>query len=262
MSLIYLFTPHFDENVIKILGCSVQEGNMNKIPIVFTIDSSVIFSAAVAIKSLVSNALEETFYDIHIFHNGISHKIKTGFDKLSTQNHLIHFHYINEDIFSDFKYYKNSIRFEWYKLLIPDILKEYDKVISAGPGIYFKKDLVNLYNMDISECECCVAEAFSSDKSINNLQNPQVEVMIINCKKLREEGFLQTLLKSEQEYKSAQEIFNNQCDKILRISADRYVYKQIQNSAEFKNIAESLPKEFLCRGFTDFLQEYLAGFKR
>ena len=49
------------------------------VPIVFAFDGRVLRPAAVAIRSLIEAALEDTTYEIHILHPGFSKKINAAF---------------------------------------------------------------------------------------------------------------------------------------------------------------------------------------
>ncbi len=105
---------------------------MNTIPIVFTFDKRIILGAAVAIKSLIDTALPTTSYNIYVYHPDIKDKNIKHFEKmLKDSNHSITFKYIDKARFKDAPINKRGSWQEivYYRLLIPDLLPQYDKVI-------------------------------------------------------------------------------------------------------------------------------------
>ena len=128
---------------------------MVNIPVVFSFDNRIILGASVAIKSLVDCAGENTTYDIRIFHSDIDIKDQKNITLLAEgTRHSISFHYINPDIFKNAPRNKKSwTELVYYRLLIPEIIKEYDKVIYSDVDVLFKGDLSDVYNTDLTDYE-------------------------------------------------------------------------------------------------------------
>lgn len=120
---------------------------MKAIPIVFAFDNNLAMPAAVCLYSLLVNAAEGTIYHIHILHSG---------------NETLDTSYI-ERVIADFTRHKISYisvgtafenAFEirgittpaYYRLLIPELLPEYDKVIYSDVDVIFRNDLSGIYN--------------------------------------------------------------------------------------------------------------------
>lgn len=130
---------------------------MNKIPVVFTFDKRIILGAAVTIKSLIDTAKPETEYDIYVYHPDIDDKTAQEFAKMCEgTKHSITFEYISKEKFKNAPINKNGSWTEivYYRLLIPELLPQYDKVIYADTDVLFKGDLTEAYNIDLKDYEC------------------------------------------------------------------------------------------------------------
>ena len=128
---------------------------MNNIPVVFCFDRRIILGASVAIKSLIDCAEENTTYDIRIFHSDIDINDQKNITLLTEgTRHNIAFHYINPGVFKGAPCNKKSwTELVYYRLLIPEIIKEYDKVIYSDVDVLFKGDLSEVYNLDLTGYE-------------------------------------------------------------------------------------------------------------
>lgn len=125
---------------------------MNIVPIVFAFDNNLILPACLCISSLMMNANENTFYDIFILH---SSKIELEKDKLNKlpffyKNCKIHYRQVG-DIFENAFEIRGITTAAYYRLLIPDLIQEYDKVIYSDVDIIFRMDLSDLYNINIGD---------------------------------------------------------------------------------------------------------------
>lgn len=101
---------------------------MNIIPIVFAFDNNLILPACVCISSLMMNAEEDTFYDIFILHSSNIALKKEELDKLSQyyQNCRIQYRQVDNTFDSAFEI-RGITTSTYYRLLIPDLIPEYDK---------------------------------------------------------------------------------------------------------------------------------------
>ncbi len=124
---------------------------MNKIPIVFTFDSNLIDPACVCISSLLKNANPDTYYDIFILH---SDKCNFSESKLADYPHLygncsITFRTICRE-FIDAYEIRGITTTAYYRLLIPEVIPEYDKVLYSDVDVIFREDMSKYYNVDLS----------------------------------------------------------------------------------------------------------------
>lgn len=125
---------------------------MNTIPIAFAFDNNLILPACVCISSLLMNARVDTFYDIFILHSAKEYLKK---DKLNMLPH----YYSNcriqyrevDDTFDHAFEIRGITTPAYYRLLIPELIPEYDKVIYSDVDIIFRMDLAELYQMDLGE---------------------------------------------------------------------------------------------------------------
>lgn len=124
---------------------------MNIIPIVFAFDNNLIEAAGVCFSSLLMNAEPDTFYNIHILH---SPNVNLDEERLISvadhyKNCSISFHKVN-DTFEDAFEIRHVTKATYYRLLIPDIFPQYEKVIYADVDIIFRLDLSDVYAIDLS----------------------------------------------------------------------------------------------------------------
>ena len=127
---------------------------MNEIPIVFSFDENLIIGAYVTIKSLIDNANSNTQYHIHVLHKNLNNFFIEEFKKLDLGIHSMEFVQVGQE------YFKNAPRLNYglteavyYRLLIPIVLPQYDKVIYSDVDVLIQDDLWNLYNTNLDDYE-------------------------------------------------------------------------------------------------------------
>ena len=126
---------------------------MRTVPIAFAFDNNFIMPACVCISSLLMNANEDTFYDIFILH---SQKEKLDEERLNSLSHYypncrIQYRTV-DNTFDDAFEIRGITTSTYYRLLIPEIIKEYDKIIYSDVDVIFRSDLADIYfNTDLAE---------------------------------------------------------------------------------------------------------------
>lgn len=123
---------------------------MNKIPIVFAFDNNLILPACVSISSLLMNAYKDTFYDIFILHPQIDFNGRDKLDELCKYFPHCQVRYIaigNE--FNNALEIRGITQPTYYRLLIPELIHEYKKVIYADVDIIFQMDLSEVYAINL-----------------------------------------------------------------------------------------------------------------
>lgn len=125
---------------------------MRIIPIAFAFDNNLILPACVCISSLMKNAKEDTFYDIFILHSAHVSLKKEELDKLAKyyKNCRIQYRQVDNTFDSAFEI-RGITSATYYRLLIPELIPEYDKIIYADVDIIFRMDLSSLYNSDLGD---------------------------------------------------------------------------------------------------------------
>jgi lipopolysaccharide biosynthesis glycosyltransferase len=128
----------------------------NVIPIVFASNERFIPYTAAAVQSIMENAAPPNQYRIYILHAGISAAI---LDKLSSQSaQFPHFSIEGIDVSSRIKQYhfftanRSDITQEtYYRLFIPELLSDYEKVIYLDGDMICRSDISKLYDYDLGD---------------------------------------------------------------------------------------------------------------
>lgn len=177
---------------------------MNIIPIVFCFDDNWEMPACVCLTSLLENAQEDTFYDIFILYDEkcryVSHtKIKT----LSSvyPNCKITFRSVGNPFEEAFEIRGINVS-TYYRLLIPELIPEYDKIMYHDVDVIFRQDLYAIYNQTDME-DYYVAGVVSSAglNSIGRGKRGKLGLdwkkyilagnIILNSKKIREDNLVE-----------------------------------------------------------------------
>ncbi len=227
---------------------------MSIIPIVFTFDKRIILGASVAIKSLFNCANNETTYDVRIFHSDLSLKNQKNISQLAQgTRHNIAFHYIAPDLFKDAPRSKGSwTEIVYYRLIIPEILKEYDKAIYSDVDVLFKDDLSEVYNLDIADYEFAAVRAEKNTpqtichKYFDENKNEFIYwsgFMMLNCKKFREGKLFDKLIENANKFHKELRFFdldliNITCNKIFPIDMKYCVMQSIYYNTDYKAKSE------------------------
>ncbi len=176
---------------------------MGKIPVVFTFDKRIIPAGAIAIKSLIDCAKPETEYDIYVFHPDISDKIAVAFEKMigSASRHKITFRRVDKSRFKDAPVSRGSWReIVYYRILIPELLPQYDKVIYSDVDVLFKDDMSEVYSVSLDNCDWGgVAAERNTPESVGHKyfpENPHEFIfwsgfMLLNTSYMRDNGFVE-----------------------------------------------------------------------
>ena len=133
------FVPHFN----------------NEVSCVFASDDNFAPYLGTAIKSLIENSTKENNYGIYILEEGLSEKHKTALLEFEKENTKIFF--INmEEFFSkygekEFYICEPYSRAIYNRCFIPEIFKNYTKILYFDCDIIFLKDVAELYNTDLKE---------------------------------------------------------------------------------------------------------------
>lgn len=125
---------------------------MNTIPIAFAFDNNLILPACVCISSLMMNANKDTFYDIFILHSSHVALKKEELDKLPQyyKNCRIQYRQVDDTFDTAFEI-RGITTPAYYRLLIPELIPEYDKIIYSDVDVIFRFDLSAIYiNTDLA----------------------------------------------------------------------------------------------------------------
>lgn len=125
---------------------------MNTVPIVFAFDKNLVMPACVCISSLLMNARKDTFYDIFILSPTNAHLERTALNRLTTyySNCQLHFRTV-DDRFAQCYEIRGITISTYYRLLIPELIPEYDKIIYSDVDVIFRMDLSDVYAVALDE---------------------------------------------------------------------------------------------------------------
>ena len=123
---------------------------MKTIPILFTFDNSLLMPAGVCMTSLLENADPDTFYDIFILHGpGCDF---SGLDIL--KNRFDNFRMTVREVRGEFvgAYEIRGIpETAYYRLLAPELIPEYDKLLYSDVDVIIREDLSKYYEIDLAD---------------------------------------------------------------------------------------------------------------
>lgn len=199
---------------------------MKIVPIVFAFDNNLVLPACVCISSLLMNAKEDTFYDIFILHSEKEKLAKTELDKIPHYfpNCKIQYRVVDNTFDTAFEI-RGITTPAYYRLLIPELIPEYDKVIYSDVDIIFRMDLSDLYNLNIDSYYLAATRDlglnFDEDgkkyiASVDGLvqgEYLQSGFIVLNSKKMREDHlvfYFRKLAQKKLKYQD-QDILNLSC---------------------------------------------------
>lgn len=130
------------------------------IPIIFSVDNNVVVPCVVSITSLLCNINSDTFYDIYILydHSMLSaeniRRIRQSFIK----NDRCAVSFLNMDhSFSEVSPIGHITTAAYYRLDIPILFPQFDKVIYADVDMIFQQDLSDVYINSLQKKELLAA---------------------------------------------------------------------------------------------------------
>lgn len=211
--------------------------NKNILPIFFAVDDGYIPFLGVTLKSLVDTSSTDNYYLIKILYTSINEENKERIKKYERENINIEFvdlssyiEKVTEKLHTRDYYSKTT----YFRLFIPDLYTQYDKVLYLDSDIVIREDVANLYNIDLGNNLVAGApdEAVNAIKefreyvekvvgvaSYNNYFN--AGVLLMNLKELREfkfkEKFLYSLSKTTFSVDQDQGYLNRICKGRVKI---------------------------------------------
>lgn len=153
------------------------------VPIVLSFNDNYAPYAGVLIKSIINNSEKNKNYDIFIYDGGISSLNKNYINSISSGIDNLQITYLNvEPIFSKYDLYSHShFSIEmYYRLYIPDIFRNFDRVIYIDSDTLVRKDISSLLDIDlngksIAAVRDCVMQGFVKYKVLSNKETHSLE---------------------------------------------------------------------------------------
>lgn len=243
---------------------------MNTIPVLYLSSEAFSDVMAVSMISLLDNAHDDTYYDVHVLVEKIySEKALIPFEELKRRyaNFSLTWEEVG-DAFSDTKLSAAGIGKEtMYRLLAPELLPGVDKCIYLDSDTVILDDLVEMYSFDIGDnyiagiYPACFLSKVMSDyqKSYGKMAAKMMEsnmgllsydqyigagVMIMNLRQLRENDMTQEFLKAVRpnSIPRDQDILNTCCYGHIAKIPVKYII-DLHELNDMGWYAENLPEE-------------------
>lgn len=167
---------------------------MKNINIAYATDKKQYILTLVSIFSVLKNSSPQSFYKFHILNDNLCNKIKKSFKQVENKykNCSIEFIQVDSNIFSDFPLSGWVTVPAWFRILLPDLLPEADKILYLDNDTIINNSIIEMYNTDLSEEllagieDCCKTQ--EKIRKLNMKSNIYINsgVLLINAKKWRE----------------------------------------------------------------------------
>lgn len=206
------------------------------IPIVFAFDNNLAMPAAVCIYSLFANALPDTQYQVYILHRSGLTLDTSYIDKVFAEfpQHSLKLIEVDGTFDNGFKI-RGITTPAYYRLLIPELIPEHDKVIYSDVDVIFRQDLSDIYNIDLkSDLVAGVNDLAHLDKDLRNHYEGNLGLdpnniicsgfLVMNLASIRNENILEKWLDlSKNSYKyQDQDVINISCQGRIRMLEPKY----------------------------------------
>lgn len=184
-----------------------QVDDMNTVPIVFAFDNNLVFPACICLSSLMMSAKETTFYDIFILYPASDGLERKEIDRVQEFYPNCRIQYIAvDDTFTEAFEIRGITTPAYYRLLIPELIPQYDKILYSDVDVIFRSDLYDIYSStDMQGCLLAgvnslshLVPAYAKYYTEQLKRNPRSIVysgnLIFNGKQMREEHTTEKLI--------------------------------------------------------------------
>ena len=186
------------KNLLTLFYMFTREKELT-IPVAYSCNDKHSMLALVSMTSIMENT--ENNIEFYILHSNLSQK---SFDMLNSvskyKNARVIFKQVDETLFKNFKNVSWVTTETWFRVLLPNLLSKYDKVIYLDCDTLVCGDISNFYNIDISNVLVGVVKDIWGiiqackrtnlpDKSYFN-----AGVLLINSKKWREQNLYEKIM--------------------------------------------------------------------
>lgn len=147
----YKAKPWYANGKIALLSMSLTDSN-KIIPIVFAANNSYAPFLDVAILSLIDHMDSGYFYDIYIFETDLIDSYIKQLERHKGVNYRVNCINIEAKLQSNaLKVRAHYSKEMYYRILIPELLYQYEKAIYLDCDIIINKDVAELYKQDVSD---------------------------------------------------------------------------------------------------------------
>lgn len=122
------------------------------IPVVFATNDNYAPYLGVTLQSLIENSSCEYVYDIYVFHTTLSDFYQLRLKAMSKPNIYIRTFNVLPYVKSLRNYSHGHYSVEmYYRIVIPDVLKQYDKAVYLDCDMVLERDVADLYKIDLDD---------------------------------------------------------------------------------------------------------------
>lgn len=121
--------------------------SINRVPIAFCFDDNLIMPAGICLTSLLENAKIDTFYDIFILHDKHATFQNSGYlERLAKKytNFKITYKDVGDPFENAFEI-RGITKAAYYRLLLPEVVLSYSRIMYFDVDIIFQNDLSDIY---------------------------------------------------------------------------------------------------------------------
>ena len=122
------------------------------IPVFYAVDDNYVPFLAVSLESLVAKISEENFYEIRVLYTKLTDEHQKALKKYEKKNVSVEFVNLNEKIdrIANKLYTRDYFSMTtYYRLFLPDLYPDLDKVLYLDSDTVILYDIANLYNIDL-----------------------------------------------------------------------------------------------------------------
>lgn len=190
-----------------------------KMNIIFISDNNYIKPTAVAIRSIINNATKEKNLNFFVLGDSLTKDSINLLKNSGAKNIKI---IPSETLLSDLKNLsvnRHVSHSALLKFFLPQIFKDFDKILYLDSDILVQKDLSELYNTDINDFYAAVIKDTLCVKNPEYMKQVKIEnkfyfnsgVMLLNLRKMREDNITEKMLlyrQTQEQHFMDQDVFN------------------------------------------------------
>jgi len=154
----------------------------NSVKVVLNFNNNFCFCGGSLLKSIIDNSCDEAIYEFYVLQTDISQGNRMLLQATIGNRNYIHFldmsaYNTNVDVYMHSHFSKESL----YRLFIPELFNEFDKVIYIDADTIVNADLSELYQLDLDEhpiaaVECYMMKLMSYQKCMSHTESGNLSV--------------------------------------------------------------------------------------
>lgn len=180
----------------------------NYIPVVIAFTPNYVVPAATTVLSILnSSSKTDNFQFICLLNENLSQKLKENFESVDTDNRC-KFQYLllDVDLLKGIDIDSRYSAAAYFRLLLPNLLTNYDKVIYTDCDVIFRNNISQIYNTNISGYFLAAVYETPLKFQKERIHNLGIApgkyfnsgVLLMNLKKLRDENLSQQMIEKLQ----------------------------------------------------------------